>query len=58
MNPTGYFEDKDFLSLGDDIYHAADPASNGYRPPFAEAIKRQQKLLDRKNTNYRLRFDT
>jgi hypothetical protein len=46
MNPTGYFEDKDFLSLGDDIYHAADQASNGYRPPSAEAIKRQQELFD------------
>jgi hypothetical protein len=46
MNPTGYFEDKDFLSLGDDIYRAADPASNGYRPPSVEAIQRQQELFD------------
>jgi hypothetical protein len=46
MNPTGYFEDKDFQSLGTAIYHAADPASNGYRPPSVEAIKRQQERFD------------
>lgn len=46
LNPKGYFEDSDFLALADDIMRAADPRSNGFRPPAAEAIRRQKDLFN------------
>lgn len=39
LNPQGYYEDRDFLNLGDDIFRAADPDSNGFCPPEASAIR-------------------
>ena len=37
-NPTGYFEDKDFLSITDDIFEAAEPGSDGFHPPCRKKI--------------------
>ena len=33
LNPGGYFEDIDFLKLGDDIYSSVDNESHGFNPP-------------------------
>ena len=48
QNPTGYFEDKDFLSLIDKIYEAAQPGSNGFNPPCIENILAQKDRFDEK----------
>ena len=62
-NPKGYFEDKDFLSLGDDIYQAASPGSHGFKPPPIENILRVKeqfegrikKLLEKRAEEARMR---
>ena len=45
-NPTGYFEDSDFLSLIDEVYEAARPGSNGFHPPRIESIMAQKGCFD------------
>ncbi len=42
QNPTGYFEDMGFLKLIDRIYEAAEPGSNGFRPPKVSSIDLQK----------------
>lgn len=39
LNPQGYFEDRDFLALGDAIFRAADPECHGFHPPARSALR-------------------
>jgi hypothetical protein len=39
LNPTGYFEDREFLSLADDVFSAAMPGAHGFRLPPPEAFE-------------------
>lgn len=45
-NPKGYFEDKDFLSLHDNILEAADSDAHGFNPPPVEKILNQRDQFD------------
>jgi hypothetical protein len=38
LNPTGYFEDREFLALADDVFSAAMPGAHGFRLPSPEAF--------------------
>jgi hypothetical protein len=40
LNPTGYFEDREFLKLADDVFSTAMPGAHGFRLPPPEAIER------------------
>lgn len=42
QNPTGYFEDKDLLSLIDNIFETVGPQFNGFNPPSLDKILLQQ----------------
>lgn len=39
LNPTGYFEDREFLKLADDVLSAAMPGAHGFRLPPPEALE-------------------
>lgn len=45
-NPKGYFEDKDFLSLCDDMLIAADPAAHSFNPPPVQDILKTKDRFD------------
>lgn len=46
QNPRGYFEDEDFLHVGDRIYRAADPQATGFSPPPLQTILAKGKGFD------------
>ena len=45
-NPKGFFEDKDFLFLMDDIFEAANPGSSGFKPPNLSSIQNQKEKFE------------
>jgi hypothetical protein len=46
LNPTGYFEDREFLKLADDVFSAAMPGAHGFRLPQPEALERVRGRFD------------
>lgn len=47
LNPGGYFEDVDFLKLGDEIFRSVDPEAQGFNPPAqAELLANGRKLFE------------
>ena len=46
QNPTGYYEDKDFLRLIMRIFESAEPGSNGFYPPKYKSILKQKKIFE------------
>lgn len=47
-NPKGYFEDKDFLTLTNEIFESADPNSDGFNPPSIKKILAQKNIFSEK----------
>jgi len=45
-NPTGYYEDWDFLKLMDNIFREVDEDANGFNPPSREGIISQKSKFD------------
>ena len=48
LNPTGYFEDTEVLSLSDEIFRLANPFSHGFNPPKIDEILSIKHLVDDK----------
>jgi hypothetical protein len=46
LNPTGYFEDREFLKLADDVFSAAMPGAHGFRLPPPEALEQVRGHFD------------
>lgn len=48
LNPTGYFEDWDFLALADEVFTTAKPGAHGFNLPSPEQLQQVKGAFDQR----------